>query len=164
MRARDAQRQAVYDWERSLRPWLRPDSEALRPLSLDECRELIQHVWRSYFGRAAVPQVKDGRGCSWARGSHKAIVLPRWARHRLIVLHEVAHAILWQDPDTRRTAAHGPLFVRLVIELWHTHYVMHRDATEKLAREFPKRILIADVRNIPQPRRKRSAEKCVDGK
>lgn len=37
--------------------------------------------------------VEDGRGKRWARGGGSRIWLPRWARTKTVILHELAHCL-----------------------------------------------------------------------
>ncbi len=133
VKVRDSQKSRVYAWDRSL--------EQGEPMTLDECRQLIESVWEKYAvagctgtcalsgtasyrteeRRPAAPTVVDGRGTTIARGGLHRISLPRWARTKPVVLHECAHAILEHREFHQRTpggvAAHGPEFARIFMEL-----------------------------------------------
>ena len=112
-RARDSQRQKVYDWERKhWGPW-----EGDGDLTLAQCDALIKRVYALYG--YPPPMLKDGRRCKRAYGGKLFIKLPRWSRRDIIVLHECAHGLaLYLAPES---AFHGPQFVRIYIELiaWH---------------------------------------------
>lgn len=113
--SRDTQRSKVYRWERRwVLGWDGPE------MTLDECRALVERVLKAFGGRS-FPRIADGRGTRIARGSRYRISLPRWARRRPIVLHEVAHALLPRGISMLGgfgvIPGHGPEFVRLFIEL-----------------------------------------------
>jgi len=124
-RQRDSQRSKLYAWERQYvdgRPtwasWAERHETGKHPkMTLAECQALVNKVWRSYFGPGPTPpEVKDGRGSRRALAGFFHISLPRWARTRHSVLHEVTHSIL--DRSCRYDlAGHGPEFVRIYCEL-----------------------------------------------
>lgn len=103
-----------------------------------ECERFIAYVWHSYFGpRATLPVVKPGRGAVSARANRWEVVLPVWARNRNIILHELAHAILDATVEGRDDKfAHGPRFMRLMIELLVAFSTHDRDTIVKSAREW----------------------------
>src|SRR5258708_3127064 len=98
---RDSQRSRVYAAERSL-----PAGFAIRErgwLKLARCQEYVNSItetkfWRSLRKRTRNRQwiwnkrveVLDGRGSSSARAGGLQINLPRWARCRMVILHEPA--------------------------------------------------------------------------
>ena len=129
---RDFQVSKVYRSEREhsawieVEPWDKPNSEVkLRLMSLDECRNYVGRINRSrwfksrYNGRGRPPgykiKVEHQPGTSWARGSYGKgwINLPAWARQELVILHELAHAMLMSG----RIAPHGCTFCRLYLDL-----------------------------------------------
>lgn len=114
MRPRDSRRKRLYDAERAAFPEFYGP-----PLPLPEVRRWVARIersrwWTGRFGRTTL-EVLDGRGRrkagGWS-GWRPGITLPRWSRTRPIVLHEIAHAV--QPPGT---AAHGPEFCRLYLDL-----------------------------------------------
>jgi hypothetical protein len=116
-RLRDNQRSACYNWERSLPEW---PGEPI--YDLQQARWWVHKVWLDYIGHDTPPEVRDGRGRRTACGSRWAIKLPRFARHEMYVLHEVAHSVIrYRDPHKEHCAPHGPEFARLVLDLYH-HY------------------------------------------
>lgn len=126
----DKQQDAVYAWE-----WEGlnlPDTEDWIPAQV---QRFINRVWRAYFD-SPPPQFDDGRGRStaYARGDF-TLCLPRWARNRSLVLHELTHAMLWKI-SPRLVEGHGPEYVRLYIELMDEWGVTPRDRAEKKAKEF----------------------------
>jgi len=113
---RDVQRSRVYSWERQAvapQHW-RPCFE-----SLEAAQAWAQQVWRSERGRLGLAGVKAPQVLRPHRGQRRAlaypvahmITLPRWARSRWVVLHELAHLL------TPGEAAHGPRFVGALIGL-----------------------------------------------
>ena len=108
--ARDTQRSAVYAWERALPAW--PG----QALTLAQCAELVARVWHDHLDSPA-PRVTDGRArrtACYVYDDHE-IRLPRWSRTTMIVLHEVAHGVLWATQPT--AAGHGPEYARLYLEM-----------------------------------------------
>jgi hypothetical protein len=141
---RDSQRSAVYAWEKSLPEW---PGEAL---SLAGCQELVRRVWGDHLHTDA-PLVTDGRGrrrACYAPHNHQ-IRLPRWSRTSLVVLHEVAHAILFvsESPDSR--AHHGPEFARLYLNFLH-HYgdVDLSRARSRAVHQRPRRVYFARLADV----------------
>jgi len=55
--------------------------------------------------------VKDGRARRSASGWRGSIKMPKWSRTKLIVLHEVAHAIQTESPS------HGRQYARIYLDL-----------------------------------------------
>lgn len=119
-------------------------------LSLTACQVLICRVWWDY-GRdpSRAPRVKDGRRTTWARATwDNRINLPRWARTRGVVLHEIAHA-LGHYPE-----AHGPQFVRLFIELLARYTSRTVPELRRSAREHG--VKVATAGSVQKPVRRRS--------
>ena len=81
-------------------------------MSLEECTALVKEAYALYGVRP--PVVKDGRGRRIACGGLMFIKLPKWARMNYVVLHECAHGLTMHLGGKE---AHGPLFVRVYIEL-----------------------------------------------
>ncbi len=115
---RDGQATALYRAEDAV-PWGRP----LPSLAL--VQEFVDQVTQTAAWRRGddVPQIvvaRDGRGrrhaCSQRAWFGGEIRLPKWARHELIVLHELAHARI-----PRGEAAHGPRFAAEYLRLVRRH-------------------------------------------
>src|SRR6266508_2632211 len=121
MRTRDSQRSKVYAWERTV-----SNDEQGAEMSLEECAVMIRRAL-SWYGLSGLPRIKDGRGTRLARGSDRAINLPRWARRPRSVLHEAAHSVVESfstqaarsdsNPRSARPAWHGPEFVTVYIDI-----------------------------------------------
>lgn len=113
IRERDYQRSRVYEWERQEFGW---DDE---PLTLEQCAQLAKSI---------LPSVKvlDGRGRrnACAMPFDGSIKLPRWARRKWVVLHEVAHLVAHDV----RLAWHGREFMADYIALLADHYKRDKDA------------------------------------
>ena len=139
-RPRDCQRRRVYGWEAAV---LAPT--AGRELSLVACAELIEEVFR-WHERPSItdsawrpPVLGDGRGRRHACGSRQVIKLPRWARTRVIVLHECAHGM---SDD-----GHGPGFVRAYVTLLEAFADRDRVSLEASLRAHK-------IRIAPDPRQR----------
>ena len=107
---RDFQRSKVYSWERIVMP-----DSFHEKLTLDECRELA----RVMYGKRVI--VKDGRGRRKAFAFHKrtpTIALPKWARNKETVAHEVAHLI---TNKRDQGSGHGGIFMKNFIVLLDEH-------------------------------------------
>jgi hypothetical protein len=107
--ARDTQRQRVYNAEHSIR------KDPIGTGSMDEVTAFTAQVVGSSWWRkrstTRVVQVKDGRGRVNACAYGNTIKLPRWARSKMVVLHELAHIL--QSGD----APHGREFAAAMIAL-----------------------------------------------
>lgn len=139
----DSQRQAVYDWERSLPQW-----ESHGSLTLDECKALVARVWADYLPSRAMPPVHDGRGRRKAGGASWGVFLPRWSRSPMVVLHEVAHALTMTSTDW-----HGPEFATTCLELWARSVPGFDKAAARKAgiAQRPRRVHFAQVAACPRP-------------
>lgn len=137
--------------------------------TLLECERFVAYVWHSYFGtRATPPTINPGRGAISASANRSEMTLPVWARNRNIVLHELAHAMLdaVTHPDARvmrgdtvigiEKLGHGPLFMRMEIELLIAFSTYDRTVITKSAREWG--IPVARRNRVP---RRRSCEKTI---
>jgi putative metallohydrolase (TIGR04338 family) len=112
---RDGQRQRLYDAER--------DVDVGKPLPKvsdmqDYLDRMVAEDWWTAAFRVERIYVYDGRGRTSATGyptdaREGAIKMPRWSRHEIFVLHEVAHVLVWHRPH----AGHGRLFARVFLEL-----------------------------------------------
>jgi len=122
---RDTQRQAVYNWEYRVKQRFPKQN---KQLSLPECKALVRRVWNDYFPDEWPPEVRDGRGTKWARGSRHKISLPKWARTKVVVLHEIAHSLQGKTPW------HSPGFTTLLVQLWHKYAGIPSNLSMKLGR------------------------------
>jgi hypothetical protein len=118
-RQRDNQRSKVYAWERKVVATLggediyKPDFQTLQ-----ECEDFAGPIWTKERGRLGLARVVAptidrpswGQRRAMAHHSHK-ITLPRWARSRWVILHELAHRLTPSDE------AHGPRFVGVLMGL-----------------------------------------------
>ena len=122
---RDFQRQKCYNWEQLEYGW---DDELL---TLDECQKytntLIDNV-----------TVTDGRGrrSPCAKYKSRQIALPKFARKKWIIIHEVAH-FLGRDK-------HGPAFMTEYIRLLAKEYGRSEEMLRDSAIEY-------GLKLIPQP-------------
>lgn len=118
---RDSQRARVYAWERACMQKLSSACIYTAEFqTLDECASFAEPIWRKERGRMgmghrdtpAIERPAWGQRHAVAHEDHR-ITLPRWARHRWVILHEMAH-LLNVKHDVR---SHGPRFVGLLIGL-----------------------------------------------
>ena len=143
---RDSQRTAVYRWERGFATW--PGDK----LSLAECRELIWRVWSDHLD-SEPPTIGDGRGrrsACYIFEDHQ-IRLPRWSRTEYVVLHEVAHGLVWAMLP--RAAAHGEEFARLYLDLLGRYAEIDVDLARAAGeQQRPRRVRFGQAGIVP-PRR-----------
>jgi putative metallohydrolase (TIGR04338 family) len=120
MRERDTQRKRAYRAELSVR------HNAIL-MTWDETQTYVDRVMRSKWMRThhtiaaqrwRLDRIALSDGRRHAHGSRQRIVLPRWARQPLVVLHEIAHAVQDSADTGGRCAWHGwawaALYLRLV--------------------------------------------------
>lgn len=149
MSNRDNQRSKVYAWERECIRRLAHSSIFDAEFdTLQQCAEYAAPIWVKERGRVGRARVGAPRIERPARGQRRAlayhgdgfkrdasgavrrdggrITLPRWARSRWVILHEVAHRL-----NTARHEPHGARFVGILIGLvarW-----LDYDATQLMA-------------------------------
>ena len=80
--------QNIYRWEREVWGTDNPQPK----LSLKECANyVIGVVHAAYSLSRKPPRVLDGRGSQMARTGSSTMRLPKWARCKPVILHELAH-------------------------------------------------------------------------
>lgn len=150
-RARDSQRQRVYDAEKFLQD-VGPRMETVA-----EIQAYVDHLLSSAWFRRRWPrvarkgiEVRDGRGRRRAVAETiwgvNLIRMPAWSRSKAVILHEVAHHCTDEAHGLRDVAAHGWQFAGTLLELV-THemddvYGMHlkdRYKAEKVRFKAPRR-------------------------
>lgn len=145
---RDQQRSAVYAWERACVAQLTHNSIYDAEFqTLEECAAYAAPIWsaeRGRLGRAGVlaPRIErphrgqrralahhgDGqqyRNGRWQRDGGR-ITLPRWARSRWVILHELAHRL-----NAGKGSGHDARFVGILIGLAARH--LDYDARQLMA-------------------------------
>jgi len=151
MNTRDSQRLAVYHWEDEIRKrWRLNDCG----ITLEECDRLIRKVWSDYRPGQEPPKLVDGRGRRRACGSRWEIKLPRWARCRIVVLHEIAHSLQQQQPW------HGPEFARLFLEMIVQYAgIPAREAKSIAVHQKPRRVWFAQAADVQAEDRDKKIER-----
>lgn len=149
--ARDSQRSRCYKWEDAAQQALAARSMYEPEFkTLEECEAFALPVWRAERGRLGLAGVKApsierpnwGQRRALAHHDHR-ITLPRWARSRWVILHELAHRL------TPKDEAHGPRFVGALIGLacrW-----LDFDAVElmRMAEEHGVKFHIRTIGSVP---------------
>ncbi len=116
---RDTQRSKVYAWEAvAVRELAHSSLYDAEFETLEQCIEFAQPIWRKERGRLGLarqraPSIERphrGQRRALAHADHR-ITLPRWARSRWVILHELAHRLTPGDE------AHGPRFVGVLMGL-----------------------------------------------
>lgn len=118
-RPRDKQRSRVYAWERAASSRFKGRSLYVGEYeTLEECEAFMAPIWRAERGRVGLAKSSAPTLARNLWGQRKAtaselhvIKLPKWARSRWVILHEMAHRLTPEDE------AHGPRFVGVLIGL-----------------------------------------------
>lgn len=149
--SRDSQKSKVYAWEDAAyhrhahRSIYEPEYR-----TLEECEAFATPVWRCERGRMghaskAAPTIeRPAWGASSARASRAmhALRLPRWARNRWVILHEMAHLLAVGD-------RHGPRFVGCLIGLACRHLGMDANLLMQMADEFGVKYHVRTIGVVP---------------
>ena len=107
--ARDFQRSKVYAWENETFPHIREEQ-----WTLSQCEAFAKQLY------GARVKIKDGRGRRSACAHHRrypTISLPKWARNKWVVAHEVAHLKTRHDLSI---PAHGAIFMGVYLGFLRT--------------------------------------------
>jgi putative metallohydrolase (TIGR04338 family) len=129
----------VYAAERSIEAWTNQGD-----MTLDEIRAWLTKIFASawfkkHYPKAKVWELKDGRGRRMAGGhgtrihNECSLTLPRWARSRAVVLHELAHGLVDLHAPVDH-AAHGWEFCEIFLDL--VRHFLGRQAYEDLRSAF----------------------------
>jgi len=139
---RDFQRKAVYTAERAL-----PEHDNGH-MDIHGCRAFVQKVLKSkrvfklthiktnetlYRDFCQSIEVRDGRGTRWAKGGRYFISLPKWARTKLVILHELAHSFTIRRYSN---AKHGPEFCHVFLNV--VRMMMGKEVAGRLEESFCK--------------------------
>lgn len=118
-KVRDSQRRKLYKAEREAKL-----DETPLPTVLD-CHNYVHKCLKSKrllktypFMRGAKIGIKDGRRTRIARGGRFYLNLPRWARTKWVVLHELAHTITIRG-NPRPVPGHGREYAAVFLKLVH---------------------------------------------
>lgn len=119
---RDSQRSRVYAWEkRAVKELGGCDFTSPDFLTLAECQLFVDTVWQKEQSRLkptkkSIPLiVRPARHQSRAIAhQNHTISLPKWARSKWIILHELAHHL---NRGSSQQASHGPRFVGILLGL-----------------------------------------------
>lgn len=118
MKERDTQRARLYAADDVLH-------KHAKPLPTVDCMQaFVRNMWKSKrlaesypkAHRRGVPTVYDGRGRTNAGGWDGGITMPKWSRRSDVVIHEIAHCIVWRELGSE-TAGHGWQFCSVYLRL-----------------------------------------------
>lgn len=146
---RDNQRSRLYAAERAAfdHAGTKPDFQ-----STDECYEYLQKVISGKVFQRHYPYVKDwtiviraGQGSRKASASRvqsgwdefHCITLPKWARRKAVILHELAHHINDVESRNKPYATHGWEFAAIFLDL--VQKGMGKEDRQRLKDEFKAR-------------------------
>ena len=125
------QAKLLYCWETNVFT-----ERSTQELTLDECRDLIQNIWSKQLCLTApVPSVLDGRGSIDARTTGSSIHLPRWARNKPIVIHELAHFVT-DLFDVQSSIDHSSKYVQVYLTLLGSNTRYKYTALRTSARKY----------------------------
>lgn len=137
MSIRDTQRSRVYKAEKAIWPThmgrpLREVADVQRFIKKQMKRKAIT---RRYPDAAKTVHVHDGGGkrAASAYGTWK-ISLPLWARHELVVIHEMAHIVAHRHYGERNIAGHGWQFCAVLLDL--VRFIMGKETHDALKASF----------------------------
>lgn len=137
MRERDTQRARLYAADDVLQP-----HAELMPTVAD-MEAFVRKMWKSKrvaesWPKAharGIPEVLDGRGRRNAGGWHRGITMPKWSRRTDVVIHEIAHCIVWRELGSE-IAGHGWQFCSVYLRL--VLLFMGREVHDELKSSFKK--------------------------
>jgi putative metallohydrolase (TIGR04338 family) len=138
--AKDMQRQKLYNAENEC--FGAHDGKTYTPYAIGEfdmpaVEAFVQSVTDSKYVRRKYGtykiKLKDGRGCRMARGGPHTmtLTLPRWARYRWVVLHEIAHVLAPISPPP-----HSWQFAAIYLDL--VRHFLGKDDEARLKQCFRK--------------------------
>lgn len=152
-RPRDTQKSRCYAWERAANKELlgrslyesEPGFEAL-----EACEAFLNPIWRAERGRVGLAKAPPptlsrnlwGQRSASATGHHE-LKLPKWARSRWVMLHELAHRLTPAD------AGHGGRFVGVLIGLLARHVGLDADRLMRLADEHGLKYHVRSIGVVP---------------
>jgi putative metallohydrolase (TIGR04338 family) len=122
VKERDTQRSRLYKADDVLHPFAQPLP------TVRDVERFVKRVWSSKRVQVAypnavrrwqswdLPTVKDGRGRRRAGGWDGGITIPLWARKTDVVIHELAHTIVWRELSSK-AAGHGWQFCSVYLYL-----------------------------------------------
>lgn len=159
-RARDNQRSKVYKSDRSL-------DDISKPLpSVEDIEAHVSEVFASEEVRKAFPSAKwrpppevmDGGGRKSAGANDRVVIMPRWARREGLLLHELAHTVVYREYGRHRDIeAHGWQFCAVYLQL--VRFMMGREAQDIL-----KMAMISNGVKFRPPRKKTADEPGAEGR
>lgn len=151
MRPRDNQRSRCYAWERAAAKHIDGrDFYSSEFNTLEECESFMRPIWRSERGRVGLAKHRAPELARnlWGQrrataGPDNVIKLPRWARSRWVILHEMAHRLTPADE------AHGPRFVGVLIGLVCRHMDYDASRLMQLADEMGVAYHVRSIGSVP---------------
>jgi putative metallohydrolase (TIGR04338 family) len=152
-RTRDTQRSRVYAWEGvACRAATGRGDDEPEFDKLEECEEFALPIWRAERGRVGHAKVRApsierpnrGQTRAIAHADHR-ITLPRWARSRWVILHEMAHRL----NAGKDGASHGPRFVGILVGLLARRLGLDANLLMRLADEHGVKYHVRSIGVVP---------------
>lgn len=133
---RDSQRSKVYAAERATSMWgserLETVPEIEKWLKSRLALVAIQRRYGQWINKRPI-YVGDGHARHNAGGDGRGIYMPTWSRTKLVILHELAHTIVWRRYGSQ-TAGHGWQFCATYLDL--VRFILGAEAGEELKAAF----------------------------
>jgi hypothetical protein len=115
--ARDFQRKRVYKFDDEIIKLVAIAGSKYGLLSEEATIELIVSIFKHY-NIPYLPTIEfKPESTIRATGTLYRICLPEWARHKLVIIHELAHAIAQYKVKNGEYAPHGPEFVSIYMRI-----------------------------------------------
>lgn len=136
-RARDCQRGLVYDFHTRylvprFEPFYAPDFEGGEEEFHDSIL-VVADALRAWGVNNGPVKLEIGRRNSVPQASSTRIILPPCALRPLWVLHEAAHTIESRLYGRRLLPWHGPMYMRIMLNLVASHFQVSELRLEKMA-------------------------------
>lgn len=152
-RPRDSQQSRVYAWEEKWadaegHPKGKPDFA-----TLEECEAFLAPIWPKERGRVGLARQRapELARCLWGQsnataGHDHVLKLPKWARQRWVILHEMSHRLV---PNWRKDPGHGPRFVGVYIGVLARHLDWDAELGMRLAAEMGVKFHVRSIGVVP---------------
>jgi hypothetical protein len=128
---RDVQRRRLYHAERQVSAYKRDLLPTIPDIELFVDQMLASHWLRTQFTPKVLEQIRvvSGRQNRTAYACGSTISMPRWARSKFIVIHEVCHVVCDRYFGNDFIAGHGVEFATLQVAMV-THFLGEQDGRE----------------------------------
>lgn len=134
--ARDFQRKKVYKFDEALIKLVAVAGSKYGLLSEEAITELIVSILKRY-NIPYLPTIEfNPESVVRATGTLYRICLPDWSRHKLVIFHELAHAIAQYKVKKGEYAPHGPEFVAIYMRIVSDYLSIDLKVLTTMAKEM----------------------------